>query len=71
MKLDLVIARSTNKTLYRDGNRLIKVFDEGTPNYEVFKEVLNHTSVESIGVNVPELLEVTRVDGKWVITCQR
>ena len=70
MKLDLVIARSTNKTLYRDGNRLIKVFDEGTPNYEVFKEVLNHTSVESIGVNVPELLEVTRVDGKWVITCQ-
>jgi hypothetical protein len=67
MKLDLVIAKRNNKTLYRDDNSLVKVFDESTPNYDVFKEVLNHTSVENTSINVPDLLEVTRVDGKWVI----
>ena len=70
MKLDLVIAKRNSKTLYRDENTLLKVFDECHAKCDVFKEVLNHTSVENIGINVPELLEVSKAEGKWVIASQ-
>lgn len=67
MKLDKVIAVRTTKTVYRDGDKAIKVFNEDFKASDILNEALNHSRVEEAGANVPRLLEVTKIDGKWAI----
>ena len=70
MKLDNVIAVRSNKTIYRDGNRCIKVFDENYSKADVLNEALNQARIEETGLNIPKILEVTMVDGKWAIVAE-
>ena len=70
MKLDNCISERTNKKIFRDGNKCIKLFDEVYSKSDVLNEALNHARVEETGLNVPELYEVTRIDGKWAIVSQ-
>ncbi|MBR0511479.1 MAG: aminoglycoside phosphotransferase, partial [Ruminococcus sp.] len=67
MKLDNCISERINKKIYRDGDKCIKLFDEVYSKADVLNEALNHARVEETGLNVPELLEVTRIGGKWAI----
>ena len=67
MKLDKVIAVRTNKTVYRDGNLAVKVFDDDYSKADVLNEALNQARAEQTALNVPTLQEVTKVDGKWAI----
>ena len=67
MKLDIVIAERKYKTIYRDGNRCIKVFDKEYSKADVLNEALNQARIEEGGLNIPKLLEVTMIDGKWAI----
>lgn len=67
MKLDRVIAVRNNKTVYRDGDRCIKVFQEGYSKADVLNEALNQARVEETGLRIPKILEVTMIDGKWAI----
>ena len=67
MKLDNVIAVRPNKTVYRDGDAAIKVFDEGYSKADVLNEALNQARVEDTGLFVPKIREVTKIDGKWAI----
>ena len=67
MKLDRVIAVRTGKTIYRDGDKTIKVFDEDYKKSDILNEALNQARVEETGINVPRVIEVTKVDGKWAI----
>lgn len=67
MKLDNIISVRKNKTLYRDGDTCIKVFDENYSKADVLNEALNQARVEETGLNIPKILEVTMVDGKWAI----
>lgn len=67
MKLDHVIAVRKNKIVYRDGDNSIKVFDENYSKADVLNEALNQARVEMAGLNIPELKEVTMIDGKWAI----
>lgn len=68
MKLDNIIAKRSNKTIYRDGDRCVKVFAEDFSKADVLNEALNQARVESTGLNIPAIREVTVVDGKWAIT---
>ena len=70
MKLDKIIAKRENKTVYRDGDRCIKVFDETYSKADVLNEALNQARVEQTGLNIPKILEVTMVDGKWAIVSE-
>ena len=70
MKLDSVIAVRNSKTVYRDGDKCIKVFNEGYSKADVLNEALNQARVEELGINVPKILEVTTVDGKWAIVSE-
>ncbi len=70
MKLDKVIAVRANKTVYRDGDKAIKVFDEGYRKSDVLNEALNHARVEETGLSVPEIIEVTKIEGKWAIVLE-
>ena len=67
MNLDRVIAVRNNKTIYRDGDRCIKVFTEEYSKADVLNEALNQARIEELGIRIPRVLEVTMVDGKWAI----
>ena len=67
MKLDKVIAVRTNKTVYRDGDKCIKVFNEDYSKSDVLNEALNQARIEETGLNIPKIHEVTTIDGKWAI----
>ncbi len=67
MKFDNIIAERPGKTIYRDGDRCIKVFGEGFSKADVLNEALNQARVEGTGLNIPSIREVTLIDGKWAI----
>lgn len=67
MNLEQVIAERKTKTIYRDGDRAIKVFNHSYSKADILNEALNQARVEDVGLNVPKILEVTTVEGKWAI----
>ena len=70
MNLDRVIAVRNKKTIYRDGDRCIKVFSEDYSKADVLNEALNQARIEETGLNIPAVLEVTMADGKWAIVSE-
>lgn len=67
MTFDKVIAVRNTKTVYRDGDRCIKLFIESHPKSDILNEALNITRIEETGINIPRLIEVTSFDGKWAL----
>lgn len=70
MKLDRVIAVRNNKTIYRDGDKCVKVFSADYSKADVLNEALNQARIEETGLNIPKVLEVTVVEGKWAIVSE-
>lgn len=67
---DKIIALRTDKTVYRDGQKVIKVFDKDYSKSRVLSEALNQSLVEEAGVKVPSVLEVAKIEGKWAIVSE-
>lgn len=68
MKLDKVIATRPDKTIYRDGDVIIKVFEKDKKKSDVLNEALNQARVEESGVQIPRILDVSCLeDGRWAI----
>ena len=63
MKLENIIAVRPNKTVYRDGDKCVKVFNEDFSKTDVLNEALNQARMETLGLNIPGIHEVTMVDG--------
>lgn len=70
MNLDRVIAVRTSKTVYRDGDKTIKVFDHEYSKSDILNEALNQARIEETGLAIPKIIEVTTVDGKWAIVSE-
>ena len=70
MKLDRVIAVRNNKTIYRAGEQCIKVFNETYSKADVLNEALNQARIEETGLNIPKILEITMIEGKWAIVSE-
>lgn len=64
---DKIIAVRTNKTVYRDGDRVIKLFDQDFSKSSVLNEALNQSRAEETGLPIPTILEVTKLEGRWAI----
>jgi len=63
-----LVFTSEKKTVYRDGSTAIKEFCDGFPKAEVLNEALCNARVEDIeALNVPKILGVSVIDGKWSI----
>ena len=62
-----VIFERPDKTIYRDGDFTVKVFNENYSKANVLNEALNQARVEETGLKVPKLHEVKKIDGKWAI----
>lgn len=67
MNLEEKVAVRKDKVIYKDGNKLIKLFDESYSVANVLNEALNQARIVETGLNIPALQEVTKIDGKWVI----
>ncbi len=67
MNLDRIIAVRNHKTVYRDGELCMKVFDETYSKADILAEALNQARVEETGLAIPQIREVTVTDGKWTI----
>ncbi len=67
MNLTNIIAQRKDKTIYRDGNKAIKIFDENYKTSAVLNEALNDALIEETALNVPKLREVSKIEGKWAI----
>ena len=70
MKLDRVISVRNDKTIYRDGDRCIKVFNSEYSKADILNEALNQARIEETGINLPKVIEVTMIDGKWAIVSE-
>ncbi len=70
MNLDKIIAVRPSKTIYRDGDKTVKVFDADYSKADVLNEALNQARVEETGLNIPKVLEVSKIDGKWAIVSE-
>ncbi len=62
-----IIAKRAGKTIYRDGDKTVKVFDQSFSVPSVLNEALNLARVGESSLNIPKLHEVTKIDGKWAI----
>lgn len=70
MKLNNVIAAESKKTIYRDGDKCIKVFGKEFSKADVLNEALNQARIEETGLNIPKVLEITMIEGNWAIVSE-
>ena len=65
-----LISQNATKSVYRDGDKAIKVFCKGFPKAEVLNEALISARIEAIGgINIPSTMAVSvDEDGCWSIT---
>ena len=63
-----VITKRTAKTIYRDGDTVIKRFSSRYPKSDILNEALNQSRVEETGLPIPALRSVSVIDGEWAIT---
>ena len=64
IQADRMIAVRTGKTVYRDGETVIKVFDSDYSKADILNEALNQARMEETGICVPKLLEVTKLEDR-------
>ena len=46
------IATRASKTIYRDGDKAVKVFDNSFSKADILNEAVNHARVEETGLNL-------------------
>ncbi|MDR0622611.1 MAG: aminoglycoside phosphotransferase family protein [Deltaproteobacteria bacterium] len=64
----VVLAQRPAKVIVREGERVLKIFDQNYSVADVLNEALNQARVMESGLRIPELLEVRKTpEGKWVI----
>ena len=64
------IYRKKDKVFYRDGNKLIKLFEGNYPKENILNEALNQARVERTTLHIPRIEAVTSVEGKWAIVME-
>lgn len=70
MNLEKVVAKRKSKTIYQDGESVIKVFDTNYSKVDVLNEALNQAIVENLGLNIPKIKSVESIEGKWAIVSE-
>ncbi|MEG0020814.1 MAG: aminoglycoside phosphotransferase family protein, partial [Oscillospiraceae bacterium] len=67
MEMDRVIGVRSDKTVFRAKDKVIKMFDDGYSKSDILNEALNQSRIEEMGMNIPKILEVGKIDGRWAI----
>lgn len=67
MDLANKIASGEDVDVYKDGTNAIKIFKDPQAKMKTLYEALTHSRVETTGLSMPIIHEVTVIDGKWAI----
>lgn len=70
MNFEKVIAKRADKTVYKDGDRAVKVFGADYSKANILNEALNQARVEETELKIPKLIEVSKTDDLWAITTE-
>jgi tRNA A-37 threonylcarbamoyl transferase component Bud32 len=65
-----VLAQRPTKVAYREGDFVVKEFNESYSKADVLNEALNQARVEETGLPIPKLVEVKKIDNKWAIVME-
>ena len=66
-----VIRTRHNKVVYDCGDTVAKVFNATKPPADVFNEALNLARADQTGIDVPQIVEVSKVDGSWALVTKK
>ena len=67
MQADKIVAVRTTRTVYRDADTVIKLFDRDCAKADVLSEALNQARMEQTQLHIPAVLEVLSENGRWGI----
>ena len=70
MELKNPIAAGNTAALYVDGDRIVKLFNEGLPAGEAKREAEKQNFAYACGLNVPKVFEVTQIGGRQAISME-
>ena len=71
LNLDNPIMERKTKTVYKDGDKTIKLFVENYSKADILNEALNQARVEEgTDLNIPKLIEVTKIDNRWALVSE-
>ena len=59
----IILEEKSYKTVYREGNTIVKAFVPSHPKSDVYNEAYIHSCVEEAGLPVPKIISVTPSDG--------
>ena len=69
--LNNIVCIKTNKTIYKEDNYLIKLYEDNIEVSKILNEALNQQRVmENTDLNIPKLIEVTKIGDKWAIVME-
>lgn len=68
MKLEDILAKRSNKTIYRHEDTVVKIFEQNHPKSLILNEALNQSRVEETDLQIPKIRSVGMVDDCWSIT---
>lgn len=68
MVLNNLISSGDDVDVYELGGNAVKVFKEHMPKTAALYEALTHARVETTGIKIPIIHEVSVIEGKWAIT---
>lgn len=68
--LDNPIAERSTKTVYKDNDKTVKLFVSNYSKSDILNEAVNQARVEETGLNMPKLLEVTKIDDRWALVSE-
>lgn len=68
--LNTPIAERNTKTVYKDNDKTIKLFIQDYSKSDILNEALNQSRVEETGLNIPSLIEVTKIDDRWALVSE-
>ena len=67
--MEKIIGIRIDKTIYKDGNKVVKCFNANYTKAQVLNEALNLARVEETNLLVPRFDSVFFEDGKWKLAC--
>lgn len=70
MEMIKILAERKTKSVFKDGNKTIKLFTEDYSKANVLNEALNQARVEETGLCIPKLLEVTKIQDRWALVSE-
>ena len=68
MELKNLIAKGDSVDVYREGNSVIKLFHADQPKTSAMYEALTHSRVETTGLPIPTIQEISKIEDNWAIT---